>query len=441
MTAASILALSALRAQDPAAVDTAPTSFAEPALPTASDADGTPATVPPTPEDVAPQITAPTTPDEAEALDQTIYGGDEAADEAAAEPVAQGRSWKVNLHASAGTRYDNNIFIASTGKQADIVTGVTAGAGLTLGDFTDKKGNYLIADYTGIGEFFERHTNQDAYEQNASLEGKVNLAHLTIQGNFSFQDLSEEDIDVGTRTQQDISFGSLAVRYDISDKSYVEATGQVTLDDYQTYLDSNDERGGLSFNYLPDPDLTVGLGVMAGVLHVEDSGSQPYEQLLASAKMNVTDKFTLIADAGIENRQLVNGGSLTTPVFQLTADYKPFEGLDLSLTGYRQVVNSASYSGYDYISTGVTANVRYELSSRFSVLMGGGYVNMNYKDSSGAAGISRDDDYFYVRPAFRYTASQYWNVELYYLYSEDDSTLATSSFNDTQVGLTFTFAF
>ena len=47
----------------------------------------------------------------------------------------------------------------------------------------------------------------------------------------------------------------------------------------------------------------------------------------------------------------------------------------------------------------------------------------------------------FVRPAFRYTASRYCNVELYYFYRNNASTVRTSAFNDTQVGVSVNFKF
>jgi len=432
-TIASLLAVSILcslrtsSAQDAAAVD-----------PSVNLASGSDAGMQP---DSPSQIAPPTTPDEAAALEQSLYGQDQAIADAAPEPDAQSRPWRFNLHASADSHYDDNIFISSAARQSDLVTRLTAGGGFTLGDYTAKQDNYLISDYTGIGELFGRHGYEDAYEQNASLDSQVRLAHLTLRGAFQFQDLADEDIEIGARTRRQIYTGNFSARYDISDKSYLEATDQVTIANYDLYLDSTDERGGLSFNYLPDPAFTIGIGAMGGILNVQDSGSQTYEQLLASSQVDVTSKFTLKASAGAEDRQFEDAGSITTPVFDLTGDYNPFDGLDLSLTAYRRVLNSAFYSGYDYIGTGVDAAVQYQFSSQFTLLLNGGYENSAYRAITTGAIISRADDYYYVRPALRYTASPWCNVEIYYFYRTDDSNVATSCFYDTQAGATLNFTY
>ncbi len=429
---AGLLAHSALQAQEAPSTD----------VDTGSDADlSLSSALPSAPPATPLQVAAPTTPDEAAALDQTLYGEDQALAEASAEPDAQSRPWKLNLHATATGRYDDNIFISPTGKQHDFITDLSAGGGLTLGDYTARQANYLITDYTGTGDIFERHTYEDAYEQAASLLGQIVTGHLTFKADIEFHDLADEVIDIGTRTRHQIYNGDFSARYDISDKSFLEATAKVTIADYALYLDSNDERGGLSFNYLPDPDVTIGLGATAGILNVEDSSSQTYEQLLASMQVLATGKFTVKADAGVEDRQLENGGSLVTPVFDLTGDYKPFQGFDLSLTGFRRVLNSAYYSGADYISTGLNAEVRYELSARFSVLFDAGFEHTNYRDISTGASISRTDNYYFVRPALRYTASRYCNVELYYFHRDNYSTVITSSFDNTQAGISFNFTY
>jgi hypothetical protein len=423
ITAACLFSLISLFAQDPDVV--------------AQSVDlgsGSDTALDPLPSVATGEIAPPTTPNAAAALDQTLYGEDQALDDAPAEPVAQSRPWNVNFHASADLRHDDNIFI-SADKRSDIVTRFTAGLGITLGDYTVRENNYLIADYTGIGEVFGRYSGEDAYDQLASIETQVLLAQLTLHGDFRFQDVYEEDLDTSTRTRRQIYTASGSARYDISDKSYVEATTQVTFAHYDLYLGSNDERGGISFNYLPDPDVTAGIAADAGILNVQDSGSQTYEQLMGALQVDATGKLTFGAGAGLEDRQTAAGGGFITPVFNLAGDYKPFEGLDINLTASRSVENSAYYAGSDFVSTGLNAGVQFELSSCFTLLLDAGYENTAYRR------ISRTDDYFSIRPALRYTACSYYYVEMYYSYRNDDSTVRTSSFDDSQIGITINLTY
>lgn len=425
MTAATLFALSAARAQDPSG----PVS--------SQDADsGTDASVlPPVPAAPdGPSLAAPTTPAEAGAMEDSLYGAEDAENQAGAEPDAQSRSWNVNFHGAVDSRYDDNIFITPTHESHDVLTNLIAGAGLTLGDYTTKQNNYLVSDYTGIGEFFGHYSAQNAYEQKASLAGQLLFGHVTVKADFSFEDLAEENIDIGARARSQFYLGHASARYDISDKTYLEATAEITVSDYDLYLNSNDERGGVAFGYRPDPSVTMGMGATAGVLHVEASPSQTYQEILASAQVDLTDKLTATASGGWETRQTAVNASLDTPVLDLTADYKPIEGLDLSLSAYRRIENSAYFAGSDFISTGVSAAAQYALSARFTLMLSGGYVNCDYQDVTSAGDVSRTDNYSFVRPGFRYIASPYWNLELYYIYRKNQSTLSNYSFTDTQVG-------
>lgn len=434
MTAATLFSLSALRAQEPAAVGPSDASSAD----VESGSDG--ALLPETPVEPG-EIAPPTTPDEAQTLENSMYGENQGMTDAPPEPDAQSRPWKLNLHASAGSRYDDNVFISSSDQEHDFITSLTAGGGITLGDYTVRQNNYLISDYTGIGELFGHYTNEDAYEQSASLEGQLLFGHLTLHGDFTFQDLADEDIDIGARARRQFYTGHGSARYDISDKTYLMATAQVTVAHYDLYLGSNDERGGISFNYLPDPNVVLGVGATGGVLNVQDSGSQTYEQLVATLQIDATGKFTLDASGGLEDRQTPTDNGLFTPVLNITGDYKPFDGLHLNLTAYRQINNSAYYAGSDFITTGVTVGGQYEISARFILLLQGGYANSDYREIAGSGNVSRNDDYFFVRPGFRYIASPYCNLELYYFYRDNQSSIDTSTFNDTQVGATVNLAY
>ncbi|HEX4086685.1 MAG TPA: outer membrane beta-barrel protein [Chthoniobacteraceae bacterium] len=433
-----MLALGALRAQTPAAPSQTADSSADQSG-AQGPADDDAASL--TPDAAPAQMAPPTTPEEEQTFENSYYGADTSDQAAPAGSGAQSRPWKLNLHASVGSTYDDNIFISDTDRQSDLITLITGGGGLTLGDYTTKQGSYLTADYTGIGEIFARHTDQDAYEQNALLDGQALLGRLTIKGGFQFEDLADENIDIGARVQSRIYTGNLDVRCDISDKTFLDLTAQLTDADYDLYVDSNDERGGLSLNYRPDPVLTLGLGAMGGVLNVEDAGSQTYEQGLVSAAADLTGKFTLKASGGVEGRQYPDGGGHTTPVWELTADYQPFAAVDIHLTGYRRVMNSALYTGYDYAATGFDAGVEYTLSPCFGLLLNGGYENTDYLNITGGASLSRSDDYYFVQPGVRYTASSYCTVDLNYMHRENASSQKSFSFTNNQVGLTVNFKF
>lgn len=383
----------------------------------------------------SPEAAPPTTPADEETLEQSLYGEDDARNAMPAEPDAQSRSWKVNLHASASNYYDSNILSSHSHRESDDVSNLSAGGGVTLGDYTARQYNYLISDYTGIAELFGSHGNLDAYEQKASLEAQILSGHFTFHGDFQFQDLDDENIDTNGRTRREYYTGDLDIRYSLSDKSYLEGTGKITDASYTSYLDSNDESGAISFNYLPDPDVTLGLGILGGVLNVQHTGSQTYEQILASAKVAATEKFTMSASGGVEDRQTPDDKGLVNAVFDLGASYAPFEGLALTLDGYRRVVNSALYLGSDFIATGISGGASYDLSSRFSLSLQTGYVNDDYRDVTGNGVSERTDDYFFVRPAFAYIASRYLKFELFYNYQTDDSSVETSSFDSAEAGV------
>jgi hypothetical protein len=105
------------------------------------------------------------------------------------------------------------------------------------------------------------------------------------------------------------------------------------------------------------------------------------------------------------------------------------------------MINSASYLGTDYIGTGIDFRAAYELSARFTLLLQAGYANDDYRDVASGSTVSRDDNYFYIRPGFRYTASPYCYLELYYFYRNNDSSINTASFNDMQIGMTVNVTF
>ena len=382
----------------------------------------------------------PTTVDEADTMMATLYSeGRDVADETPANSDGESaRPWKLTLHASASAIYDTNIFIAPRHPQADLLFTLSPGLKFAWGDWLVQENNFLVFDYTLSGLLFVDHPAQDTIEQQASLDAQWRLARLTLGVQFRFQDLSSPNVDVGNRTRRRLYETALLNKYELSDKTYLEANLYSNVDDYETEISSTEWIGRFWLNYRWTPKLTVGAGTSAGYLDVESSPGQTFEQLLARASYAATEKLSFEAYGGVELRQLATGDR-AFPILNVSGSYRPFEATELKVTAYRKVQNSALLAGENYTITGFTAEASRSLRAGWDLVLAGGYNHSDYSAASRRDALAREDSYFFFRPSLRFEAARRFHAEIFCLYQQNDSTYAPTAFRDTQVGASLRF--
>ena len=394
-----------------------------------------------TPLPVPPALaTPPTTVEEAQAFSDAYYGPDPTAQEQ--QPVTPegvpGRPWKLTLHGAVSEIYDSNIFISDQHPQSDFVTTLSPGLKFTWGDWQEQKANFLTFDYTLSGLLFAEHASQDTVEQEAALDARWALAHLTIALQFRFEDLTSPDLDVGNRTRRQLFETGLFNKYAPRDQESIEFNLFNRVADYRTQLSSYEWSSQSWFNYAPTPKFTLGPGLIVGYLSVERSPAQTYQQALARVNYAADGKLSFQAYGGIEVRE-TGLGTRVEPILNVAATYRPAEATALTLTAYRKTENSALLTGEDYLSSGVSIEASRTVRSGCDVVLGSGYDHLDYYRTGRDESLERRDDYFFVRPAIRFTVARRLNIELFYLYQQDASTQRIASFSDHQTGVRLRF--
>ena len=365
----------------------------------------------------------------------TLYPDDRDAAEAVpanseGEPT---RPWKLTLHGSASTIYDTNIFIASSHPQADTIFTLSPGLKFAWGDWLVQEHNFLVFDYTLNGLVFVDHSSQDTVEQQAALDAQWCLARLTVALQFRFEDLASPSVDVGNRTRRRLFETALLNKYELSDKTYVEANLYNNVDDYATEISSTEWMGRFWLNYRSTPKLTIGVGTSMGYLDVESSPGQTFEQGLLRASYSATEKLSFEAYGGVELRQLETGDRVS-PILNATGSYRPFEGMEVTLSAYRKMRNSALLSGDNYTITGFAVEATRSFRAHCDFVFASGYNHSNYNAASQRDTPAREDSYFFVRPSVRWEVARRLQVEVFYLYQRNGSTYAPTTFHDAQVG-------
>ncbi len=386
-------------------------------------------------------ILPPTSADGADALDRQFYAQFANDDIHLVNEPGSSKTYALVPHVSLANFYDDNIALSRTHREGDFALVVEPGLAFGLGDFRAEQNNFLIADYTGRWTAWLDHTSADAYEQFATVRAQLALAKWKFNTNFRFLDLKDVDIDSGFRTGRHIYDTVQVATYEASEKSFVELQGQNIIRDYQTGPGSIEWQGRGLYNFRLDPKLTLGGGMAGGVLDVDGSSGQTYEQALGRVLYDATEKLSFHGQGGAEWRQLASGENKVTPVFDLTCDYHFRPGTKFDLSGYRRNLSSSASGNLDYTAMGVSLSAAQELGYSWLATLKLGYQNNSYFYTSQRTVSPREDNFFYINPTVQFRLNSHAKLEVFYNYRENKSDNYSRAFTDNQTGVRVSFTY
>lgn len=345
---------------------------------------------------------------------------------------------------SSSVVYDDNILIAPSNEESDVVFIVTPGVVVGAGDSVERKESFLQLAYSPSFLLFADRTDLNAVNQMAGLNGQHVFNRLSLGGGVQWEkSFATTNRDIGGRVEQSVLLLSLRAGYKLGERSSLEANGQFLNRDIEQGVDARDYLGRLWFVYGLTSKLDASVGAAFGHLEASDQPGQPYQQILLRSRYESTQKLSFNASAGVEFRQFDSGRtSRTTPVFDVTGNWQPVNSLVVSLTAYRRVTSSASLVEENFTSTGVSLIGRQRIIGGLSLELSGGYEQAVYSSAAdSSASVDREDDYAYGRAALLYSLRKWGQVSVFHLYRNNDSSLANFSFENRQTGLQWQVAF
>jgi len=368
------------------------------------------------------------------------------------QPVSESvRRFRYHFGVTVRTVYDDNINLTTVNRSGDFYTSFEPLVRLSLGESGTESKNILELIYAPNIILFWNHSDADAVQHIIHLEAQRVFGKISATFSQDIQLLDSADlrslndttgrqanIDVGSRVRENIYTTRLAASYDLSSKTFLSGGVDYSRYDYATLISSEQISGNLFLNYNYSTKLVIGLG---GTLGYNDTDgptpAQHFEQVNLRANFNPGEKLSLSGSVGLEFRQFQGDvhGSYISPVFDLNATYKPFDGTSMSLEGSRRTQNSAVVAGGDYTNTNIHFAVQQRFLQRIFVSLSAGYENAAYFSALNGMDLNRNDDYYYLQVAIDLNITRYWDIGLYYLRRADSSSAQAFSFSDDQFGV------
>lgn len=384
--------------------------------------------------------------------------------QADAEPVAEmnghqvadtPRRFRYSFSVTTRGVYDDNINISSFDRVSDYY--FTIEPVITLGLGTESEGvNSLSLVYRPSVFLFARNSYRDAGQHVIQLRGAHQFGHLTLtlladiqlldgQNLNSISDPTgrQANIDIGVPAKHQVYAATLGGSYDLTGKLFMSGAVTYSTDQYESLISSQNFSVNLFLNYIYSPKLTVGLGGTVGYNTTSDSGGtdQTFEQVNFRLNYAATAKINLSGSVGFERRQTGGETDNSSPVFDLTASYAPFDGTSVNLSAISRTQNSAILAGQDFSETTINFSLRQRFFQRVFVGLAIGYINSEYFSTIQNGSATRSDDYYYIEPTVDLNVTRYWTIGAYYLHRENSSTFAFFGFDNNQIGFHSTLTF
>jgi hypothetical protein len=338
------------------------------------------------------------------------------------------------------TLYDDNILQTPTDKIHDVVTSVTPGILIAIGDYVDRKESFVSLLYAPNFVIYQDHEDLNATNQALVLGGQILLQRLTLAGAFQWGKTLGTSRDAGERIGQEVSTAELQGIYVLSENVVLELRGSETIRTSTTQIDSTEDivRNWVTYKVTSKIDFSGGLTL--GFVRPTAGPAVSYQQLLVRSRLESTEKLSFTASAGLEFRQFESrADSLLSPIFDLAAKWAPFAGTEISLSTYQQLSSSSAAQAQNYTTTGGAGSVRQRIFGELKLELSGGYEHSAYFSTDKKAAPSpldnRADNYTYGRMALSLPIHSRSSISIHYLYRYNYSSVPQYKFNNNQVGL------
>lgn len=364
------------------------------------------------------------------------------------EDVPSGR-WKVTPHLETRVTYDDNIFIQNRNRVEDFIFTLSPGIAVGIWDeerrrtdgFLDRenaatvidkgRGSFFAADYTAILMGFAKTDSQNAFDQDARIDGRWQAERWSLGGGVRYEDKSESNTDIGTRIRRETISAEIVASYRVSDKTAIDANATFKSNKPEDYVQTTAWKVEAFASYEATPLVRFGFGGAFGAVHVDGGAGDIFERILVRAAYKYSEKLNFEARGGVEFRQSDGqAGDRTNPIFSFAANYDPAAGTRIGLEAYRSVETSEFRPEEGYERTGITASLHRAMRAGFHFQLEGGYQQTDYTGVESETG--RQDHYFFVRPGLLYNFADWGNASLTYEYRNNDSNRESSNFYNNQ---------
>ncbi len=354
-------------------------------------------------------------------------------------------------------QYDDNIFLThrSVGKVEDYIHHIKPGISLGAGDYQARNENYFSASYNADIQLFQDNSGANANDHNGAIAigGNLGRTKLTLgQTLLSASDADTRNLAASGRLKRRIWATTAGAIYNLSEKSDLELELLSQTSDYDSPAAFDTWKGqGLAWwNFKMTPKIETAFGGGVGYDQVDGTATSHgpnavYEQILGRLRWAATEKVSFDGNAGVELRQIqeVGVGDKAFAIFGAGVNWQATQQTSSGANVQRSVNPGNTSQDQFSVDTTVSGNVKHAFTSRIDAALDAGYTLSDFSRIIPTAATSREDQYWYIKPAVNVKLFERASAAAYYQYRRNDSDLAANGndFTNHQIGLSLTYSF
>ncbi len=352
-----------------------------------------------------------------------------------ADAAAERRGgWDLDAVISAA--YDDNIFLSASEPESDLVIRLSPSAAYRQGDAKEGEGFSVKAGYRPTAVMYVRNGSESRIDHQALAEAgwRGKATRLVYSG--AVQKLGDATAETGRPTDRVEFENEIRVAWIPREKVTLEFAGADERTNYSdpAFFDSSKTAGQVALRYAYSPKTEVGVIYQISRFKVDGTGPQHAQGLAGSIAWQPREKIRFNVVAGAERRKTDNGTSVN-PVLEGRMEWKPREETGVYLAAYMREEASAFYAGQNYSVRGVTGGITQRLGGKWSIQLDGGYESNRYEVVSGSGTGGREDQIWFVRPAFVRSIGTGSEVSFFYRVSDNQSNDPSFGYAQRMIGM------
>ena len=355
-----------------------------------------------------------------------------------------GSPFRFHFGLDTSVYYDDNIYTSRKWEVDDIIFRISPHFGIDMGDVDGLVDNYGILRYSPVFNIYNENEAENTLDHDATFEGQLRFGRLAIHGYSRFQRLRDAQPDVGSRYDEDVFTNALRAVYNVSPKTNLEVGAKNVITDHggdDSLFDSTEWIYDVVGEYVVSDKTRIGLGYAYGILDVDGTSTdQTYDRPFGRFRWYPTGKLSLESIVGVDIRDLQTG-SRDTFVYDVSLQYNPRAGTAMHFSTYRDIEPSVFFEDQNFDTTGIDFKIEQRVGPRWYAGFEAGYEWADYYAVDATTASPRDDEYYFLHPSLTYAFRDWMNLEFWYRYRSNESTIAAFDYDNNQFGVSMNVVF
>ena len=296
-------------------------------------------------------------------------------------------------------------------------------------------GTHWTLDYTPTWNIYSNKVFRDTVDESANLVGATNYSDGILRFTETYTHTSEPLVETGMQTAET----SYVTTFEVTHRYNGDLAMDLGLSQNSRYTQGfpNSKEWSILdwLRYKVTQRLDAALGVALGYVATSDNINEFYIQPQVQVSLRATDKITLAATAGYENRRIygTSGASFNNPIYNASIQYQPVKQTTFVLTA-GQELDVAYFQNQTTRTTQWDAKIEQRLLARYYLTADLGEDKVDYLSSLSNLGAGRNDREFSFNIRLSTTIFERETLALFWQKSRNSSSVNTYAFSSSQVG-------